>query len=126
METTMKKTSASLIFLTSLFFTNTATFAGGIEISGKSTVAGPLLTDVMNSLVPSFGIMSGCRERIESINRQVLELPENPETKDGVLISGTIKEQWDVTACGKVKPIYVTINPRPDGKANFDISGVKK
>ena len=122
----MKSSSIALVLLSSIIFGTAPASAASVEIGGNSTVAGPLLTDVMNSLIPAFPIMSGCREKLQAIDRKILSLPENPDIKDGALTSGTIKEQWDVSACGKITPIYVTIYPKPDSSSVFEISAKQK
>ncbi len=122
----MKIASIALALLAGTLFGSAPATAASVEMGGNSTVTGSLLSDVMDGLTSIFPIMSGCREKMESIDRKILSLPDNPETKDGALTSGTIKERWDVSACGKITPVYVTIYPKPGGYSVFDISARPK
>ena len=97
-----------------------------IEFGGKSIITALdniFRGDIMPKLIPLSTVLTGCREPIEKIDTEILEMPVNPsKNNEGQLTSGVLKERWSLTKCHKVVPVYVTVEFLASGQTAHTIS----
>lgn len=105
-----------IAIISSLIVPDIASAGESIKLTGNSLADGDLMKDIMISLKPAFVTASGCHGSITAINRRIIG------GADVSSASGKLKEQWSISACGKVTPMYVTIELFVDGKSSYKIS----
>ena len=87
---------------------NPYVFPKEAPVYGTTIAQGPLRTDVFRML-PAYAGSPRCREPIERVDVEPVEYPkEYTVNPAGNLSSGTFKERWLVTMCGKKEEVFVT------------------